>query len=200
MTSKPVDPRGSIIGGFAATLALCAGAGALLALTLFGASALIGSQEPPAAQAPAAKTGPAAKVGPMLTERANLPPAPKPQAAPPRTAHAAPPEPQAVRVQSGATGRVQTYYVTRLPSDPAESEPDALAAPEPEAPPLALAEPEATMAAAPASQGRPSAARCTAFKTYNPASQTYRGYDGKIRDCKPAGGEAAAVTAGPRVP
>jgi hypothetical protein len=38
-------------------------------------------------------------------------------------------------------------------------------------------------------RGRPArqrgAAGCTGFKSYNPATQTYRSYDGKVRDCRP---------------
>lgn len=171
MTGRPVEPRASVLASVGSTLALCAGAAILLTIGLFAVSALLDDGQP-------AAPGPLSKVGPMLSER---PPLLQPRkSVPASSSHAAPEkpsEPQTVRVQSGGSGRVQTFLVGRYPEDVADDQAESEAVSTPGAdepsPQPTLAEP-----------------RCAGLKSFDPRSRTYRGLDGTIRDC-PARGAAA---------
>jgi cytoskeletal protein RodZ len=50
-------------------------------------------------------------------------------------------------------------------------------------PEIAVDEPQPEATPRPARQR--GSAGCTSYKSYNPATQTYRSYDGKIKDCRP---------------
>lgn len=134
--------------------------------------ALVWFSPAPAPTTPVEKIGPSStmpEVGKRrdLTERPNTPSIPRTVAPPPEPAAAPPPAP------------------------PTPTEPDPPATLAPDDPPGG----EATTAA-PATDDAPAAAQpegrfpkgslgCTRYKTYDAQTQTYRGFDGVVRPCRP---------------
>lgn len=151
---------------------------------LYAAQAL---QNPAATREPVAE-----KIGPALTTR----PAPVRAPVEPTVAAVAPPalasEPPAARVGN-------SYQADPGPAATPLSASPAGAARSPSAQPQADVEatadtfgvlsedgaPAAESKPARASRAKKGSAGCTQYKSYNPATQTYRAFDGTIKDCKP---------------
>jgi hypothetical protein len=147
-------------------------------------------QKPPASKEPVTE-----KIGPALTTRQAPQPVRPPSPAPEPTV-AAPPAGPAPAAQAAPQAR----YSTSFAADPAPAAPAAqsqnpapAAAPSPDDfgvmadeaqpdPGIAQGEPKPQRAAG---RGQRGAAGCTQFKSYNPATQTYRSFDGKIKECHP---------------
>lgn len=186
-------------GAFSFVIRLLLGGALISGLLLYAAQSL---QKGPAP----AKEATTEKIGPTLSTRQAAPP-PKPAAPAPVQALATPaagPDPaaQPMTAPSGAsalvpapgpatgTGRVSNSYGT----DPAPAPP---ASPVVTQPTTAQADSygvvadetagdvKPTPAAGRPAKTKPGQAGCQNYKSYNPATQTYRSFDGKIRDCKP---------------
>jgi hypothetical protein len=135
---------------------------------------------PAKASAPAAEV---AKVGPTFATRGGMAPARTPLAESPR------PElkPAAEPVQ--ALAPLPTPAMVATPAAHAPASPSArpaVAALDPATDPSAEPMPaEAAPAARTASADKPAKKLlCTTFRTYDPQSQTYRGFDGQIKPCR----------------
>jgi hypothetical protein len=158
---------------------------------LYASQALQRSPSDVQQAAPAEKIGPAMSqprtpvvaATPQKVEPSRAPVAAQPQPQPPPAAVPAP-VPQAPALEAlapppaAAPAPVPVPAEAAAPRTPVATEPVGLDTeimvdePQPDPP-----------------RGRPArqrgAAGCTGFKSYNPATQTYRSYDGKVRDCRP---------------
>lgn len=119
---------------------------------------------------------PAVAAVPQKAEPSRLPDAAQPQPA------AVPaPVPQAPALQPLSSAPAPVAAVAAPPSSAAPratpAEPVSLDAE------IAVDEPQAE--AKPRTARQRGSAGCTSYKSYNPSTQTYRSFDGKIKDCRP---------------
>lgn len=140
-------------------------------------------------KAPASREPVAEKIGPALSTRQAAQAArPAPPAVPEATVPAAPsgPAPAAERSpQDGAPALAGASVVPPAPAvqsqNPAPADTFGVIADD--ASPDTAA--DARAATRSAGKGQRGAQGCTQYKSYNPQTQTYRSFDGKIKDCRP---------------
>lgn len=124
---------------------------------------------------------PIAAAAPLEARPQPVPPPPAP-VAPPAAAPAPIPDPPAVQAPAPVEPTPPAMVrAARPPPAPAPVDQPASTASTTEDPAT-----DAPVDLKPRAAGRQrGAAGCTGYKSYNPATQTYRSYDGKIRECRP---------------
>jgi hypothetical protein len=158
MSPRPASTLGSSLFSALSTVTLLLAATALLGGGLFIASDALASRARSSA-GPQAKIGPAYETkrsGPVVVARADPSPGPAER-------------PALLVERMGATGKPDGS------SRPAEAVITPVATP-----PVVPAAPERAEAPGRASPG---SAGCTRYRTYDPTTQTYRGFDGTVRRC-----------------